>query len=37
MANFFFLFISKEHIFKEVRKIDNTKRVQEKDIPVKAI
>ena len=35
MANFFFYFISKEDIFKEIKKIDNWKAVQDSDIPVK--
>ena len=35
MANFFFHFISKEDIFKEIIKKNNSKAVQESDIPVK--
>ena len=37
MADFFFLFISKEEIFEKIKKIDNSKAVQDSDIPVKTI
>ena len=33
----FFHFISKEDIFKEIKKLDNSKAVQESDILVKTI
>ena len=33
----FFHFISKEDIFKEIKKLDNSKAVQQSDIPVKTI
>ena len=32
-----FHFISKEGIFKKIKKLDNSKAVQESDIPVKTI
>ena len=39
MGNFvsFYHFISKEDIFKEIKKLDTSKTVQESDIPVKTI
>ena len=37
MAKFFFHFVSKEDIFKEIKISDNSKAVQESDITVKRI
>ena len=37
MTKFFFHFISKEDIFKEIKELDNSKAVQESDIPVTTI
>ena len=37
MVKFFFHFISKEDILKEIERFDNSKGVQESDIPVKTI